>query len=62
LCALSLSVGIVALASEENAILRFEMGSTTFTRDGVPRQMDVAPFIDPLSSVWVLATLLSRLD
>jgi len=47
MCVLCLSAGVTAFAnSEENAILRFEMGSTTFTRDGMPRQMDVAPFID----------------
>ena len=42
-----LSVSITAFArSAENTILRFEMGSSTFTLDGKPQQMDVAPFID----------------
>jgi len=42
-----LAAGVTAFASPvETTILRFEMDSTTFTRNGVPHQTDVAPFVD----------------
>lgn len=43
----SLSAGVIAFSRPmEATVLRFEMNSTTFTSNGVPRQVDVAPYID----------------
>jgi len=42
-----LSAGVTAFSRPTGGtILRFEIDTTTFTSDGEPRQMDVAPFID----------------
>jgi len=46
-CVVCLSAGVTAFSAyEQPTFVRFEMNNTTFTRNGVPVQTDVAPFID----------------